>query len=127
MRRNFDDFGHDGILLPSQTIAGSGSEVNGTGVDMKRCRTGVVLFTLGAIDAATDVSVMVQKSDDNSTWEDAISSALTFDQDSASLTVTQEVINMERYWRIQYTVTNAKNALFGVAGIGWDAPSLPVS
>ena len=126
MRRNFDDFAYDGILLPAQTIAGSGDEVNGTAVDMKRCRTGVILFTCGEIDTETDVSVMVQKSEDNSTWEDAISSAKTFDQDSASLTVTQAVINMERYWRIQYTVTNGKDCLMGVAGIGWDAPSLPV-
>ena len=127
MRRNFDDFAYDGMLLISQTIAGSGSEVDGTSVDMKRCRTGVVLFILGAIDAATDVSVMVQKSEDDSTWEDAIDSALTFDQDSASTVVTQEVINMERYWRIQYTVTSGKDCLMGCAGIGWDAPSLPVS
>lgn len=127
MRRNFDDFAHDGILLVPATIAGSGSEVDGTAADMKRCRTGVVLFVLGAIDAETDVSVMVQKSDDNSTWEDAISAALTFDQDSAGATVTQEVINMERYWRIQYTVSSGKNALMGCAGVGWDSPSLPVS
>ena len=126
-RRNFDDFAHDGILLPAQTIAGDDGEHNGTGVDMKRCRTGVVLFTLGAIDSGTDVSVMIQKSDDNSTWEDAIDDALTFDQDSASTTVTQEVINMERYWRIQYTVTTGKDCLMGCAGVGWDSPSLPVS
>ena len=124
MRRNFDDFAHDGILLPAQTITGDGEEHNGTGVDMKRCRTGVILFTCGAIDLATDVSVMVQKSEDNSTWEDAISAAKTFDQDSASITVTQGVINMERYWRIQYTVTSGKGCLMGVAGIGWDSPCL---
>jgi len=127
MQRNFDDFAYDGQLLAPQTIAGSGSEVDGSGVDMKRCKTGVVVFDVGAVDSGTTVSVMIQKSEDDSTWEDAISSAKTFTNANANSTVTQAVKNMERYWRIQYTVTNGKNALFGAVAIGWDAPVAPIS
>ena len=126
MRRNFDDFAHDGQLLAPQTISGDGDEHNGSGVDMKHCRTGVVVFNIGAVVAAATISVMIQKSEDDSTWEDAISAAKTFATADANSVVTQAVIDMERYWRIQYTVTNNKDALFGAVGVGWDAPYVPV-
>lgn len=126
MKKNYDDFGMAEELLTNQTIAGDGAEHDGTGVDFKGIRKGVLLIHAGAFDSATTLTYQLQTSYDNSNWTDC------FDADKTLLTaadedlVAFEVNDIERYLRIQYTVTNGKNALAGFSFVGWDAKCQPL-
>jgi len=119
-----------GQLLETQTVAGTGSEVNGTGVDMGHCRNGMLVVAAGAFDSGTTVSIMVQTSADDGdadAWADVLSSAYEIATAGDQTFGEEELLYLRRYVRAQYTITNGKNAILGLGVVGWAAPVRPVA
>ena len=128
MQRNSDAIMKLGQLLETQTVSGTGSEVSGTGVDMGHCRNGTLIVAAGAFDSGTTVSLMVQTSADNGVdddWADVLSAAYEIATAADQAFLEEELLYMRRYVRVQYTVTNAKDAILGIGVIGWAAPENP--
>lgn len=130
MERNSDAVMKIGQLLETQTVAGTGSEVNGTGVDMGHCRNGMLVVAAGAFDSGTTVSIMVQTSADDGdadAWADVLSSAYEIATAGDQTFGEEELLYLRRYVRAQYTITNGKNAILGLGVVGWAAPVRPVA
>ena len=127
MRENYNDSKYGVQLLNPQTIAGTGSEVNGSWVDFKNFRDGVLLVPVGAIDAGTTINIQIQTAEDDSGT--GATDVLSADQSitTGNALYAYELKDLKRYVRIQYTVTNAKNALFGAVAVGWNRFQLPAS
>ena len=130
MERNYDDVFEAQQVLEAQTIAGDGTEKNGSGVDMGHCRNGVLLILAGVFDSATTATFQLQTSADNGDeddWEDVLDA----DEDIATAgdqaLYEYELLYLRRYVRLQYKVTNGKNAILGAAVVGWAAPERPIS
>lgn len=127
MRENYNDSKYGVQLLNPQTISGDGSEHNGSWVDLKGFRDGVLLVPVGAIDAGTTISIQIQTAKDSAGTGAA--DVLSADQSitSGNTLYAYELKDLKRYVRIQYTVTNAKNALFGAVAVGWNRFQVPAS
>ena len=128
MQRNSDAVMKVGQLLETQTLAGTGSEVDCTGVDMSNCRNGTLIIAAGAFDSGSTVTIMVQTSNDNGVddaWADVLSSAVTVLTAADQAFLEEELLYMRRYVRAQVTATNGKNVILGLGVIGWAAPVNP--
>jgi len=128
MQRNSDAVMKVGQLLETQTLAGTGSEVDYTGVDMSNCRNGTLIIAAGAFDSGSTVTIMVQTSNDNGVddaWADVLSSAVTVLTAADQAFLEEELLYMRRYVRAQVTATNGKNVILGLGVIGWAAPVNP--
>jgi len=128
MQRNSDAVMKVGQLLETQTLAGTGSEVDYTGVDMSNCRNGALIIAAGAFDSGSTVTIMVQTSNDNGVddaWADVLSSAVTVLTAADQAFLEEELLYMRRYVRAQVTATNGKNVILGLGVIGWAAPVNP--
>lgn len=123
--RNFDDNFKGITLLANQTVAGSGAEVNGTGVALNGCRQGVLVVDAGTFGAT--FTFMLQTSYNNSTWTDVFSAEKTITAGADEAFAFYEAKGLEQYVRIQYTGVNGQDYEVGIALIGWDAAAVPVS
>jgi len=129
MRENYSDSKYAVQLLDPQTISGDGSEHDGSWVDLKNFRDGVLLVSAGAIDAATTVTIQCQTAEDDSGTgaADVLSADQSFTNTGANAVHAYELKNLKRYVRLQYKVTNAKNALIGAVVVGWNRFQVPAS
>jgi len=130
MERNWDDVFKIGQLLETQTVAGTGAEVDGTGVDMGHCRNGALIVAAGVFDAGTTVSIMIQTSADNGVddaWADVLATPYTILTAGDQVFGQEELLYLKRYVRAQYTITNGKDAILGLGCIGWAAPVRPIA
>ena len=126
-------------LLATAVHAGSASEADGTAKLTWGCRGGAAIVEIGNVDTATCViSLTFQKSPDNSSWTDII--PIGYSSADIEITATAALgedntiafsldeLNEGGYVRVQWTVTNGKNAtVFGVNFVGFrgiDQPPL---
>lgn len=104
-------------LLSRTVVAGSGSGVTGTVVDngASSALGASAYFNILALDVACTVSAFkVQHSADNSTWADLLTTGLAGTAVGADRQATSGSTTINRYIRVSYTVTNAKNATLQV-------------
>lgn len=95
------------------------SDTNGTGVDTKGYRDGMLLIEAGDIDlASTDetYAFKVQESDDNSTFTDVTGATTTVTADNQSKLIRLSELNVTR-----------KRYLRAVLDVGGTTPSIPCS
>lgn len=128
MEKNWDAAFKVGQLLETQTVSGTGSEINGTGVDMGHCRNGALIVAAGVFDSGTTVSIMIQTSADNGVdddWADVLSAAFEVATAADQAWLEEELLYLRRYVRAQYTITSGKDAIIGLGCVGWALPERP--
>lgn len=97
-------------LKPSAQVAGSGAAVNGSWVDTRDLAEGYLFIDVTAIDAATTIALTLSfaNADRSIVGDSGVSIA-------NMTTATQQMVavpQLAAYARINYTVTNGKNATF---------------
>ena len=130
MERNYDDVFEAQQVLEAQTITGDGTEKNGSGVDLGNCRNGVLLVLAGVFESATTATLQLQTSADDGdkdAWADVLASDETILTAADQAVHEYELLYLRRYVRLQYTVTNGKNAILGACVVGWAAPVRPIA
>lgn len=128
MMRNFDDNFKGITLLANQTVAGTGSEVNGTGVALNGCTQGVLVVDAGTFGAT--LTFQLQTSADNGstdTWADVFTADKTILNSADEGFKFYEATGLKQYVRVQYLGVNGQDYEVGIALIGWDASTVPVS
>jgi len=128
MERNYDDVMNSVCGLLPQTIAGDGAEHLSAALDLGHCRNGVLLVNAGEMDALSTLTVQVLTCDtSDGTYTDVLAADEDIGVAGKNTLYEYELLYLERYVKFQYSVTNAKNALFGATITGWAAPVRPVA
>jgi hypothetical protein len=138
MTRDFNSVFYITPLLENVVHTGSASEADGTAKLVWGCRGGAAVVTVGNVDTAECViSLTFQKSPDNSSWTDIVPIGYS----SADIEITAvaalgednivafslDELNEGGYIRVQWQVTNGKNATaFGANFVGFRAMRRPV-